>query len=119
MVEFKINKHTWRLYIVSPEDLSIKGVHGYTDFAKHNIQINSDLDETEIRSTITHEITHAYRWSYGFVNDAENLKYAADEVEEMMANFIESFGDEIIEISKELYKLIKKEIKLTKKSKKK
>ena len=111
MIDFMINMHSWKIAAVEPEESGIEGMHGYTDYTNHMILINNKSEETEMEGVIIHEVTHAYRWSYGFVSDVDNPKLCIAEIEEMVANFIESFGRQIISKSKELFIELKKEIK--------
>jgi len=111
MIDFMINMHSWKIAAVEPEESGIEGMHGYTDYTNHMILINNKLEETEMEGVIIHEVTHAYRWSYGFVSDVDNPKLCIAEIEEMVANFIESFGRQIISKSKELFIELKKEIR--------
>lgn len=115
MTDFMINMHSWKITHVDPEESGIEGMHGYTDYTNHMILINNKLEETEMEGVIIHELTHAYRWSYGFVSDVDNPKLTIAEIEEMIANFTESFGRQIISKSKELFLEMKKEIKRGKK----
>lgn len=115
MTDFMINMHKWKIAAVSAEEPNMEGMHGYTDYTNHMILIYDGLEETEMESTVIHEITHAYRWSYGFVSDVDNPKLTIAEIEEMIANFMENYGRQIVSISKELYLKLKKEIKNGKK----
>ena len=115
MIDFMINMHSWKIAAVEPEESGIEGMHGYTDYTNHMILINNKLEETEMEGTVIHEVTHAYRWSCGFVSDVDNPKFTIAEIEEMIANFTESYGRQIISTSKELYLKLKKEIRNGKK----
>ena len=115
MIKFRVNIHNWQITFASPEDTDTEFIHGFTDYSHHMILINNDLEESEMESTIIHEVTHAYRYSHGFILDVDNTKLTSQEIEEVISNFVECFGRQIVEVSNDLYNKLKKELKNEKK----
>ena len=108
MVKFKINNHTWSIRLVTYQEDAC--ICGETDYIHNIIDISDDLNRAQMKSTITHELTHAFRWSYGFESDVEYEKVSNAWIEEMIANFVESFGSSIVTLSDKLYLKLEKEI---------
>lgn len=110
MVKFKINNHDWDIRLVTYEGEDAGVICGLTDYIHNIIFINIDMKKSQMLGTITHELTHAFRWSYGFESDVEYAKVSNAEIEEMIANFVESFGSQIITLANKLYLKLEKEI---------
>jgi len=79
-------------------DMITKEAHeeafGLTDSKKKLIQIRNDLHYNDTRSTIIHEIVHAYIAEYGFdgiVFDEENL-----------CNFMGAYATDIVDMSDDI-----------------
>lgn len=102
---FTINGETWGIMFVSPThpklyrsdgSLSI----GACDDKTKLIYINDQLSLEKIRKVLCHEITHAAMFSY-------NVNLSIDQ-EELLADLIATYGDEIIAITNELFEKIKR-----------
>lgn len=110
MVHFKVNNHDWVIGFIDPEDEELNEVTcGLTSYLQNQIIINSGMNKSQTISTIIHEVSHAFRWSYGFTSDAEPTKITNAEIEEIVANFTESFAEQIIKLSYDLYNKLVKE----------
>ena len=113
MVKFKINRHEWEIDFMNEDNVEGDEIYqttcGLTNYIGNTIVINPMMNEYQTKTTIIHEITHAFRWSYGFVNDVEPVKITVAELDEMISNFMESFGEQIIELSDSLFNRLMKE----------
>ena len=78
MVKFKINRHEWEIDFMNEDNVEGDDIYqttcGLTNYIGNTIVINPMMNEYQTKTTIIHEITHAFRWSYGFVNDVEPVK---------------------------------------------
>ena len=91
-MKFKINNHNWEIMLKDTEKL--KGivakventepcfVFGYTYYPTQKIFINSDCCEETIITTLKHELTHCYLWSYGFREVEYSMEVVCDIVAE-------------------------------------
>jgi hypothetical protein len=94
-LEFYIHGIKWDLELVDNyDDIDANGITYYSEYA---IKVVKTLHETQLRSTLIHEVTHAFRWTYGQVSEMELLNIPTEEVEEIVANTIEVFGADIFE----------------------
>lgn len=94
-LDFNIHGIKWELELVkSYDDIEANGLTCYSDYT---VKVIGSLHETQLRSTLLHEITHAFRWTYGQVSELELLNIPTEEVEEIVANTVEVFGAEIFE----------------------
>lgn len=111
MQNLKINGRNWKVAFFDPNNYTEDdGVPlGLTKYNDQMIFINQTLNSEGLYNTLKHEITHAYRWSYGFVIDTHDTSFSMAEVEEMIANFIEALGEQVIEASRDMYKKLEKE----------
>lgn len=99
-----INGEEWRVAFVSPFHPALEKVDGTfsigcCDDIKKTIYISHDLDDFYIRKVLCHELTHAAMFSYNV-----NLNY---EQEELLADLIATYGQEIIDITNDVFKRIK------------
>lgn len=63
-VSVKVGPTRWKIrYRVH---LDADDVVGYTDPAKHEVQIYSKMPEQSVRATLLHELLHVIAWTYGF-----------------------------------------------------
>ena len=109
MKKFKINNRQWSVeFFEDLDDESSLTRMGLTVYADQKIFINRALRYDVLYTTLIHELTHAFRWSYGFIIEDET-KYSSSHFEEMMANFMECFGEQIIELTRKLYKQLDEE----------
>lgn len=73
---------------------------GCCDNIYKRIYINDSLNNYWTKRVLCHEIVHAAMFSYGVI-----LSY---EEEEMIADIISLYGEEIIDITNNIFKVIKK-----------
>lgn len=102
---FSINGDWWRILLVSSNHPALRRKNGsFTIGACINnnktIYIAENLTSQQFRKVLCHEITHAAMFSY-------NVSLTIQE-EELLADLIASYGQEIIDITNELFYRIKK-----------
>ena len=99
-----INGVSWRIRLVSPAHPMLLTPHnthalGVCDKITQTIYIDKTLNSYMIKKVISHEIVHAIMFSYKI-----DLSY---EEEELIANFVSEYGDEILRHTKIIYNGIK------------
>lgn len=99
-----INGVRWRIRMVSPSHpmlLTPWGTHalGVCDKITQTIYIDKTLQLAKVKEVLYHEIVHACMFSY-----AVDLSYNE---EEMVAELMSKYGDEIIKWSNRIYNGIK------------
>lgn len=99
-----INGEDWRIVFVSPFHPALKrSDQGYSlgvcDDILKTIYINAELNEKYIEKVLCHELTHAAMFSYNI-----NLTI---EQEELLADLIATYGQEIVHITNLVFKRIK------------
>lgn len=99
-----INGEEWRILEVSPFHPSFKRSDGtYTigccDDLTKTIYISERLNEVYFKKVLCHELTHAAMYSYNI-----DLTY---EQEEVLADIIATYGEEIIEATNLLFSRLK------------
>ena len=102
-MRIKIHKDTWKVKMASANKKKMtpdKGHYnlGLTEFDRLVINIRTGLSESVARSTVIHELTHAFLFSYG--NQVEG--------EEQMCDFFGVHGDEIISLTDQIMKKVNK-----------
>lgn len=111
MVEFKIHGIDWTLR-VAEEDETIEGDGvGLCDYCTYTITVIDGLKKSQLRTVLLHELTHAFRWTYGMVSELELANIPWTEVEEIAANTVEVFAEEILECADEIMKCLTKKEK--------
>ena len=96
-MKVRVNKRDYKVEI--KEQDGIEGL-GLTNYKKGTIEILKGIDKELTKSTIIHELTHAYLFEYGMPKEEYTL--------EDVCNFIGAYGEEIINKSKQvLDKIIK------------
>lgn len=101
---FSINNITWFLKFVRPEDESLqRSDGGFTvgvcDNSTKTIYINETLQGAFLKKVLCHEVAHAAMFSYGVELTLEQ--------EELLADLIATYGQEIISITNLLFKKLK------------
>lgn len=96
-MKIKIYKDIWKVKLTDGEKkkMSPDKDHynlGLTEYKKLVINIRTGLPESVARSTVIHELTHAFQFSYG--NQVEG--------EEQMCDFFGVHGDEIIALADQI-----------------
>lgn len=101
---FTINGEEWRVVLVSPFHPKLQkhdgsSAIGSCDDTTKTIYIDETLNELWVKKVLCHEITHAAMFSYNV-----NLSL---EQEEIVADLIATYGQEIISITNKIFKRIK------------
>ena len=97
---FLINNVYWKLAFVRPDFPLLRRLNGeYTigacDNLTRTIYLNETLQGSLLRKVLCHQITHAAMFSYNV-----NLSL---EQEELIADLISTYGDEIIYITNKIF----------------
>lgn len=99
-----INGVDWRIYLVSPNHPMLMRKNGnmavgVCDSATQSIYINEYVNENFLKKILCHEITHAAMFSYGVILSVDQ--------EELIADLIATYGEEIIEYTNKIFHRIK------------
>lgn len=102
----KINGEAWRIFIVSPNHPMVQRVNGQyalgsCDDPSKGIYIVSGLSNQKFKKVLCHELTHAAMYSY-------NVDLTVEQ-EELLADLIATFGQEIIRETNRIFIRIKGE----------
>lgn len=102
---FEINGNIWFIKFTQPFDEIFKMSNGgYTvgvcDDTLKTIFLSTKLRGEKLRHVLCHEIVHAAMFSYEV--------YLEREQEELLANLIATYGEEIIQITDEMFKRLHK-----------
>ena len=100
---FEINSEYWRVFLVPPYHPSLRTSDGkYTlgvcDDSVKSIFIANNLNKYKTEMVLCHEITHAAMFSYNV--------YLSLELEELLANLIAQYGEEIVNITNTIFSKI-------------
>ena len=103
---FIINNHEWSIVFVEPQDGILFRTDGSLSIAvcdniTKTIYINRYLPKDLLKKVLCHEITHAAMFSY-------NVKLTVDQ-EELLADLIATYGNEIIYITNRIFSKIARE----------
>ena len=107
MCEVRINDIVWNFRLTVKGDPKLReddddlNVLGITRYDSAEVLIRTDLSPELMYRTIKHELTHVYLFSHGI--DSSNLS------EENVADFVESFGERIIEDAKYIYSELRRD----------
>ncbi len=102
---FTINGEYWRVLFVSPNHISLLkpnmefAIGACDDYSK-TIYLSGDLRGDQLKRVLCHEITHAAMFSYNV-----SLSLAQ---EELIAELMATFGEEIIDITNILFDYLKR-----------
>lgn len=104
---FKINNIDWDIKYVPSTDIMLyrsDGSHtlGMCDNNTRIIYISSELNSDYIKRVLCHEITHAAMFSY-------EVDLSIDQ-EELLADLMATYGEEIISITNKIFKKLKGEV---------
>lgn len=99
-----INGEDWRILLVSSYHPKLQRSNGdYSvgacDDTTKTIYINENLENSFLKKVLCHELTHAAMFSY-------NIEINIDQ-EELLAEIIATYGQEIIHITNLLFKRLK------------
>ena len=102
----KINGETWRIFLVSPNHPILYTNGSYTlgacDNVTHSIYINENLSSHKMKKVLCHELTHAAMFSYEVELTLEQ--------EELLADLLATYGQEIIDMTNEIFIKLKRNI---------
>lgn len=98
-----INGEEWRIALVSPFDPALQRSDlsytlGVCDDIAKTIFINKELSQKYIEKVLCHELTHAAMFSY-------NIDLTLEQ-EEILADLIATYGQEIVHITNLVFKRI-------------
>lgn len=101
---FNINGEDWRVLLVSPNHPGLRRSNGtyalgMCSNTEKTIYINDELDTFMRKKVLCHEVTHAAMFSYNV-----NLSI---EQEEIVADLVATYGQEIIHITNLIFNRIK------------
>lgn len=102
---FNINGINWAIVLTSPNHPKLMRSDGsYTVGACDNdtktIYLSELLQNNFLRKVLCHEITHAAMFSYGVILSIDQ--------EELLADLIATYGEEIIAVTNKIFRKIKK-----------
>lgn len=102
---FNVNGKEWNIQFVNPFDDVLKRSDGsytvgVTNYLTSTIYLENTLHGEFLKKVITHEVVHVYCMSFNIFMDIET--------EEVVADFIATFGRDIIRISDYVFDLIRK-----------
>lgn len=100
-----INGENWRILLVSPDHPQLMTSNGDYSIGACNdtlktIYINDELNDFYTKKVLCHELTHAAMFSYNI--------YLSLEQEEILADLIATYGQEIIYQTNIIFKRIKR-----------
>lgn len=98
-----INGEEWRIALVSPLDPALRRSDksytiGVCDDILKTIFINKELSQEYVEKVLCHELTHAAMFSY-------NIDLTLEQ-EEILADLIATYGQEIVHITNLVFKRI-------------
>ena len=101
---FEINGIYWEIKKVSPNHPKLLRQNGTFALAScdndtKNIYISDNVPQYKLQKVLCHEITHAAMFSYGV--------YMTTDQEELIADLIATYGEEIIFITNKIFKKIR------------
>ena len=101
---FVINNEMWHIAICQPHDPMLRRSDGSyaigaCDDASKTIYLNKDLRGSYLKKVLCHELTHAAMFSY-------NVELSIQQ-EEVVADLIATYGEQIIDITDEIFEIIK------------
>lgn len=100
-IKFKIQRIKWTLELVDASELDHEDTQslGETYYADYKIKIVNTDNYSVLKSAIIHELTHAFRWTYGYITSIDIAGWPTEEVEEQIANTVEVHGEDIINLA--------------------
>lgn len=98
---FKINGEKWNIKFVNPDSIFLRtGKEEYTigscDDETKTIYLNNNLKGNQLKKVLCHEIVHCAMFSYNI--------FLTFEQEELLADLIATYGEEIIYITNKIFK---------------
>ena len=111
-MKLKLNNTVWTLGIMREKD--DPDTWGITHTSKLTINISDGLSLPNAKTTITHEVVHAYLFSHGFTQPTHETAMLFSE--EQTCDFIAMNIDNIMDASRKVYQWYLKETKKGKKA---
>lgn len=104
---FVVNGKKWKIMIVKPYDRHFTrsdgtSTIGATDNHEKVIYISDNLSEEMFQKVLTHELVHVFSFSYGL--------FIPIDTEEVIADFIATYGREVIYLADELLRLFMRNV---------
>ena len=104
---FYINGIMWKLAFVSPNYPLLRRINGQysigaCDNLTRTIYINDTLEGKLLKKVLCHELTHAAMFSY-------NVELSIEQ-EELVADLISTYGEEIVYITNKIFSKISNDI---------
>lgn len=101
---FKINNYDWEIKKTSPNHPALARSNGEfawgsCDKEALTIYLSESIPSYKLKKVLCHEITHAAMFSYGV--------FMTYDQEELVADLIATYGEEIINITNKIFKKIK------------
>lgn len=95
-MDILINNLTWHIDFIDDDKIQMNGENGSiffgkTEYIPQTILIRRELSKEATRTTIIHELTHCYLYSYGMSK--------VDFNEEFVCDFVGIYADEIIKVT--------------------
>jgi Zn-dependent peptidase ImmA (M78 family) len=92
VMTIKINSYNWEIvFIKEPSEILFER-SGLCSYTENKIYILDTLTYQNKKHTLTHELTHAFEYSFGLRDRKSESEY------EDLANFVELYGEQIIEL---------------------
>lgn len=106
-MQVKIHNNIYNIHLINKNSkylvMDDGEIHsGVTDFITKDIYIRNDLNDSSLKYTLYHEITHAYIESYGLLQIDWNDEIVAD----FIANYMIDIFETIDEISNKLRRVV-------------
>ena len=106
-MQVKIHKNIYNIHLINKNSkylvMDDGEVHsGVTDFITKDVYIRNDLNDSSLKYTLYHEITHAYIESYGLLQIDWNDEIVAD----FVANYMIDILGTIDEITSKLRRVV-------------
>ena len=101
---FTINGISWDIVFTKPNNNNLRRSDGsltvgVTDFVDKTVYLSELLKGAFLRKVMAHELTHCFCFSYNIVLDIDE--------EERMADFIATYGEELIYLLDDVFSSIK------------
>ena len=96
---FNINGIDWQIIVVSANHPILQNKLGVCVADAHQIYLSDKIPNYKFKKVLCHEITHAAMFSYGV--------YMTLDQEELIADLIATYGEEIIEVTNGIFNKIR------------
>lgn len=105
-VKFKINEVKWSMEFVGGDSEVLKDNGnenlGTTHITNKLIFIDKSLGNSDLKSTVVHELVHAFIWEFGF--------HQVQLTQEVVCDMFGIYGERIIKLANRLIKEFKNEV---------